>query len=65
MWRRAGNGRALAEAAASVRERIFDLSAFIALFNAGDPAADLAAPFGAFNFFDVAEYIAQFNSGCP
>jgi hypothetical protein len=43
----------------------FDLAAFIALFNAGDPAADFAAPFGSLNFFDVAEYVAQFNAGCP
>ncbi|MEM9372374.1 MAG: VCBS repeat-containing protein [Planctomycetota bacterium] len=43
----------------------FDISAFIAAFNAHDPAADFAAPFGVFNFFDVAEYIAAFNAGCP
>ena len=43
----------------------FDLSAFIAAFNAMDPAADVAPPSGVFNFFDVAEYIALFNAGCP
>lgn len=43
----------------------FDVSAFIAAYNAQDSAADLAAPFGSLNFFDVAEYIAQFNAGCP
>jgi hypothetical protein len=43
----------------------FDLAAFIALFNAGDPAADLAAPFGVFNFFDLAAYVASYNVGCP
>lgn len=43
----------------------FDISAFIGLFNAGDPSADFAAPFGSLNFFDVAEYIALFNAGCP
>lgn len=43
----------------------FDLSRFISLFNAGDAAADLAAPFGTLNFFDVAAYIALYNAGCP
>jgi hypothetical protein len=27
--------------------------------------ADLAAPFGALNFFDVSAFIAAFNAGCP
>lgn len=43
----------------------FDLAAFIGLYNAGDPAADLAAPFGTLNFFDIAAYISAFNAGCP
>ena len=43
----------------------FDISDFIADFNAGDPAADIAAPFGVLNFFDIAEFIARFNTGCP
>ena len=43
----------------------FDVAAYIALFNAGDPAADLAAPSGTLNFFDLAAYIALFNQGCP
>lgn len=43
----------------------FDVVQFIGLYNAQDPAADLAAPFGAWNFFDIAEYIALFNAGCP
>jgi hypothetical protein len=43
----------------------FDLSAYLALFNAQDPAADLAGPAGVFNFFDVAAYIAAYNAGCP
>lgn len=43
----------------------FDVAQFIALYNAQDPAADLAAPSGAWNFFDIAEYIALFNAGCP
>ena len=43
----------------------FDLAAYIALYNANDPAADLAAPFGTLNFFDLAAYIASYNAGCP
>ena len=43
----------------------FDISAYIALFNAGDPAADLAEPTGTINFFDISAFIAAFNAGCP
>lgn len=43
----------------------FDVSAFIGLYNAQDPRADLAAPFGQFNFFDIAAFISNFNAGCP
>ena len=43
----------------------FDVAAYIALYNAGDPAADLAPPFGVFNFFDIAAYMALYNDGCP
>jgi hypothetical protein len=43
----------------------FDVAAYIALYNASDPAADLAAPFGTLNFFDLAAYIALYNAGCP
>lgn len=43
----------------------FDISAYIGLFNAGDPGADLAEPFGTVNFFDISAYIAAFNAGCP
>ncbi|MBL4592126.1 MAG: hypothetical protein JKY96_09230 [Phycisphaerales bacterium] len=42
-----------------------DVFAFLALFNAADPAADLAAPFGTFNLQDVFAYLALFNAGCP
>ena len=42
----------------------FDVSAFIALFNSQDPAADINND-GLFNFFDVSEFIAIFNVGCP
>jgi hypothetical protein len=43
----------------------FDVAAYIALYNAQDPAADLAAPFGTLNFFDLAAYITLYNAGCP
>lgn len=31
----------------------------------GCSTADLAAPFGAINFFDLLEYVSRFNAGCP
>lgn len=43
----------------------FDVAAFIAAFNAMDPAADLAPPSGVFNFFDIAEFVTLYNAGCP
>ena len=43
----------------------FDISAFITAYNAQQPAADLAAPFGTFNFFDIAQFISLYNAGCP
>ncbi|MCC5822775.1 MAG: hypothetical protein LAT64_05395 [Phycisphaerales bacterium] len=43
----------------------FDLAMYLDLFNAGDPAADLAPPFGVLNFFDVAAYLDLYNQGCP
>lgn len=43
----------------------FDLSAFINAFSAQSPAADLAAPLGAWDFFDVSAYIDAYNAGCP
>lgn len=42
----------------------FDIAAFIAHFNAQDPAADLDGN-GLWNFFDLASFIAAFNAGCP
>ncbi|MEM7629615.1 MAG: GC-type dockerin domain-anchored protein [Planctomycetota bacterium] len=42
----------------------FDVLAYLAQFDAQDPAADLAAPIGSFDFFDVLEYLAQFDAGC-
>ncbi|MCC5824154.1 MAG: hypothetical protein LAT64_11385 [Phycisphaerales bacterium] len=43
----------------------FDLSDFLAAFQAQDPAADLAAPIGVFNFFDLAVFLDAFQQGCP
>lgn len=43
----------------------FDIQAFVGLFNAHDPAADLAAPFGEWNFFDITAYVASYSQGCP
>ncbi len=44
---------------------IFDLMAYINLYNAQDPSADLAAPFGALNIFDITAYIDAYGAGCP
>ena len=44
---------------------IFDIQAFLALYNTQDPAADLAEPFGSFNIFDIQAYIGLYNQGCP
>ena len=43
----------------------FDLAGYLELYNSGDPAADLAAPFGIINFFDLAAYLDLYNAGCP
>lgn len=43
----------------------FDISQFITDYNAGSPAADIAAPLGILNFFDIAEFITRYNTGCP
>ena len=42
----------------------FDVSAFLGLFAASDPAADLNGD-GEFNFFDVSEFLVSFGAGCP
>ncbi len=42
----------------------FDISTYIARFNAADPSADLTGD-GNLNFFDIARYIQLFNAGCP
>lgn len=43
----------------------FDMLAFVDLYNNEQPGADLAAPFGVWNFFDITEFITTFTSGCP
>jgi len=40
----------------------FDIAAYIALFNAGDPGADFDAN-GSINFFDISMFIDLFNQG--
>jgi len=42
-----------------------DIIAFLGLFGASDPCADLAAPFGVWNFSDVIAFITSFSVGCP
>lgn len=42
----------------------FDISAFLAAFNAGDASADLNND-GEHNFFDVSSFLSIFNAGCP
>lgn len=42
----------------------FDFAAYIDLYNASDPAADIDED-GLINFFDVSAYIALYNAGCP
>lgn len=41
----------------------FDVSAFLTLFNTGDPSADFNDD-GALDFFDVSAFLAAFNAGC-
>ena len=42
----------------------FDVSTYITLYNAQDPAADLNLD-GSTSFFDVSLFIKAFNAGCP
>jgi hypothetical protein len=42
-----------------------DISAFLAAFQAMDPAADLAPPFGQLTFGDISAFLAAFSGGCP
>lgn len=41
-----------------------DISAFVEGFTSGDPAGDLAAPFGVFDLADIVAFIDAFDSGC-
>lgn len=40
----------------------FDLYAFMALYTAEDPLADMAPPYGVFNFFDLDAFLDAFDS---
>ncbi len=42
----------------------FDVSAFIAAFNANDPIADMNDD-GVFNFFDISAFVVMYQAGCP
>lgn len=43
----------------------FDVTAYIASYNAQESRADLAPPIGVFNFFDITAFISLYNAGCP
>lgn len=43
---------------------IFDVLAYLSLFDAQDPSADLADPVGSFDIFDVLAYLSLFDAGC-
>jgi len=42
----------------------FDVSVFLGMFNAQDPAADFTND-GSWDFFDVSAFLTAFNAGCP
>ena len=42
----------------------FDVSEFLALYDAGDLAVDFSGD-GVLNFFDVSAFLTAFNTGCP
>lgn len=42
-----------------------DVVAFLTLFAAEDPAADLAAPFAQLDFSDIVAFLTAFDAGCP
>ncbi len=44
---------------------IFDMLAYLNLFDAGDMTADLSAPFGSLDIFDVLVALNMFDEGCP
>jgi hypothetical protein len=43
---------------------VFDVFAYLDLFNASDPAADLTGD-GSFDIFDVFAYLDAYSAGCP
>lgn len=43
---------------------VFDLFAYLALYNAGDPAADMTGE-GDLNVFDLFAYLVLYQAGCP
>jgi hypothetical protein len=43
----------------------FDLSQFLAAYNAQNSTADIAPPFGVVDFFDVSLYLIRYGEGCP
>ncbi|MEM9373967.1 MAG: VCBS repeat-containing protein, partial [Planctomycetota bacterium] len=47
------------------RVNFFDLAAFLGLFAAADPAADLAEPAGVFDVRDVLAMLESIGVGCP
>jgi len=42
-----------------------DIVAFLGLFGASDPCADLAPPAGVWDFSDVVAFLTSFAAGCP
>ncbi len=43
---------------------INDVMAFVAAYQAAEPAADRQAPFGVFNFFDIIAFLNDYRAGC-
>lgn len=42
----------------------FDIIEYLGFFDAQDPEADFAPPFGTFDVFDVIDFLAAFDAGC-
>lgn len=43
----------------------FDITGFLARYNAQDPSVDFEPPLGTLNFFDLTGFISLYNAGCP
>mgnify|MGYP001380435056 FL=1 len=41
------------------------IMAFVGAFTGGDPAADLAEPFGLLDLSDITTFVSSFVGGCP